>query len=531
MHSKDIAPPPTSINEEIPKGLEQIIIKAMEKDPNKRFQSASEMIQALQMFRKDPDIIFNYDEEVTPVIEEEKEEYVPVPVTVNSDGSTEGAYSNTGEVAVAPNTPLTPQPPEEEEIDEDEIEVERSFFLPVLTGITLVIILVAVIFVASLIKDAFGSKGWENPEFTMPNLVGYDYKEAKSLYTELDISVSAEQYSETYPKDTIMEQNVDEGTLCRSGVSVDVVISKGVKMVTVPDVVNFDYNVAEQTLKNEGLLVEMKFQWDDDVDKDLVVKTEPSAKEEVAPGTKVVLYVSNGRYVSVVKVPDLTGYTLDAAKAMVESKDLTWKLVYQDSDQPKDIVIDQSIQPDTEVDSKTEITLYLSNGTPPTNSVTVQFTIPDNATGTFTFQIYIDSKLNTEKTGVVASMGNGTTSMVLEGNGTQLVTVMLINEANGKAAEYGRYNINFDDPSQQPEVISSKITQAFIDVDGVVVQTETVQQQIVYNTETEAPSYEQPAETEAPAQEQVDDSNDDYQEDNQLLDDSNDYGDNADDQY
>jgi serine/threonine-protein kinase len=275
----------------------------------------------------------------------------------------------------------------------------------------------------------------------------------------------------------------------------------------------------------------MKFQWDDDVDKDLVVKTEPSAKEEVAPGTKVVLYVSNGRYVSVVKVPDLTGYTLDAAKAMVESKDLTWKLVYQDSDQPKDIVIDQSIQPDTEVDSKTEITLYLSNGTPPTNSVTVQFTIPDNATGTFTFQIYIDSKLNTEKTGVVASMGNGTTSMVLEGNGTQLVTVMLINEANGKAAEYGRYNINFDDPSQQPEVISSKITQAFIDVDGVVVQTETVQQQIVYNTETEAPSYEQPAETEAPAQEQVDDSNDDYQEDNQLLDDSNDYGDNADDQY
>jgi serine/threonine-protein kinase len=495
MHSQEVAPMPTSINPDIPRGLEQIIVKAMEKKPSRRFQSAAEMIQALQAFRKDPTIVFNYEEE-TEEPENDKVIEEPVPVGVNANGGS-SSYSNTEEIPVA-NTGNANPP--EEVINEDDIEVERSLFLPILTGITLVIILVAVIFVASLIKNAFASDSWKNPEFTMPNLIGLDYQEAKSMYPELDISVSAEQYSETYEKDTIMEQSVDEGILCKSHVAVDIIISKGVKMITIPDVTNFDYQVAEQTLKNEGLLVEMKFQWDDDVDKDYVVKTEPSAKEEVAPGTKVVLYVSQGRYVSTVKVPDLSGMTLDAAKAMIESKDLTWKLVYQHSNQAKDIVVDQDIQPDTEVDNKTEITIYLSDGVAPTNSVNTKFTLPDNASGTFKFSIYINTTLSQEKSGIVASMGNGSFNMVLEGNGTQSVTVMVTNEGNGKTAEYGRYNIDFD--TGDIEVISSKAEQAFIDIDGIIVQTEQVtQQQPIYNEQvqaTEAPAYEAPVETQAP---------------------------------
>jgi len=488
MHSKNVAPVPTSINPEIPIGLEQVIIKAMEKEPAKRYQSASEMIQALQMFRKNPDIVFDYN-----TIEDEASDNVKEKVAILADtksGTQEIPYSNTGEIPIVPTGTTDIEEVDDDE-DDDESEVERSFFLPILTGITLVIILVAVIFVASLIKDAFGGKSWENPEFTMPNLVGLNYEEAKEMYPQLDIAISAEQYSETYEKDAIMEQSVDEGILCKSGVGVDVIISKGVKMVTVPDVLSFDYTVAEQTLKNEGLLVETKFQYDDDIDKDLVVKTEPSAKEEVAPGTKVVLYVSKGRYVSVVKVPDLTGMTIDAAKAMIESKDLTWNIVYQNSDQAKDIVINQSIQPDTEVDSKTEITIYLSNGIPPTNSISVKFTMPSNASGTFTFSVYIDGTLSTEKTGVVASATNGTTNIVLEGNGTQLVTVILKNEANGLTSEYGRYNINFDDGGTI-EVISSKIEQAFIDVDGIAVVTQPVYSE---------PVYSEPVETEPPVQE------------------------------
>lgn len=514
MHSKDVAPAPSSINKDIPKGLEQIIIKAMEKEPSKRFQSASEMIQALQMFRKDPEIIFDYSQESN---EEDDTEEELVPVVSTGENS---AYSNTSEIPVVKdNRKKLVIPDDDEEINEDDIEVERSFFLPILTGITLVIILVAVIFVASLIKDTFAGQVWKNPEFTMPNIVGMNYQEAKEAYPELDIAISAEQYSETYEKDTIMEQSVEEGILCRSGVGVDIIISKGVKMTTVPDVLNFDYNVAETTLKNEGLQVEMKFQWDDDVEKDLVVKTEPSAKEEVAPGTKVVLYVSKGRYVTVAKVPNLIGMTVDAAKAMIESKDLTWRIEYQHSNQPENIVIDQSIQPDSEVDSKTEVVLYLSDGIPPTNSVNVQLKMPSNASGTFTFEIYIDGTLSTKRTDVVAENTNGTTSVVLESNGIQTVVIKLINQNNGKVAEYGRYNINFDDSTI--EVISSKIDQAFLEVDGVYIQTEPVYQEPIYNEPVETdPPYETPAETEAvqtPAYND-NDNNDDSNADNQDSD-------------
>lgn len=526
MHSKDIAPAPSSINKDIPKGLEQIIVKAMEKEPAKRFQSASEMIQALQMFRKDPDIIFDYTQE--PNEEDTTEEEL---VTITSSGEAT-AYSHTSEVPIVKeNNKKIVTPDDNEEINEEDIEVERSFFLPILTGITLVIILVAVIFVASLIKDTFAGTSWKNPEFTMPNIVGMNYQEAKAAYPELDIAISAEQYSETYEKDTIMEQSVEEGILCRSGVGVDIIISKGIKMTTVPDVLNFDYNVAETTLKNEGLQVEMKFQWDDDVEKDLVVKTEPSAKEEVAPGTKVVLYVSKGRYVTVAKVPNLIGMTVDAAKAMIESKDLTWKIEYQHSNQPENIVIDQSIQPDSEVDTKTEVVLYLSDGIQPTNSVTVQLKMPDNASGTFTFEIYIDGTLSTKRTDVVAENTNGTTSVVLESNGIQTVVIKLVNQGNGKVSEYGRYNINFDDSSI--EVISSKIDQAFLEVDGVYIQTEPVYQTPVYNEPVETePPYQAPEETESAVQAPAHNDDDD-DTDNQSSDSSepSNNGENSDVQY
>lgn len=479
MHSNDVAPSPRSINPNIPIGLEEIINKAMEKKPSNRYQSASEMIQALQMFKSNPDIVFNYgSEDETTKKEETVEKKVPVFAG--------GGNANTIDVPNKGGKPATDAG--------EEVEVERSYFLPILTGIVLVVVVVAVVFVASLIKSTFASDDYGKPEFTMPNIVGYDYNEVKTMYPELDISVSASQYSETYEKDTIMEQSVEVGTLCKNGVGVDVIISKGVKMVKVPDVVNFEYSVAEQTLKNEGLLVEKKFQYDDDVAQGVVIKSEPTAKEEIAPGSKVVLYISQGKYDVIVKVPDLKGQTLDAAKALIESKGLTWKVEYQNSNEAEGIVLDQNTQPNTEVESGTEVIIYVSNGIPPTSSVSVKFTLPSNASGTFTFQIYLDGSLSQERSGIVASTTDGSVTIAIEGTGTQLVTVMLKNEANDKTSEYGRYNINFDDPSQEPEIISSKILQAFTDVDGIAVETQPVVS--TYATDTVASIYDTPADTE-----------------------------------
>lgn len=481
MHSNDVAPSPRSINPNIPIGLEEIINKAMEKKPSKRYQSASEMIQALQMFKSNPDIVFNYgsEEETT-----KKEETVEKKVPVFAGGG--GGSANTVDVPNKGGKVATDTG--------EEVEVERSYFLPILTGIVLVVVVVAVVFVASLIKSTFASDDYGKPEFTMPKIVGYDYNEVKTMYPELDISVSASQYSETYEKDTIMEQSVEVGTLCKNGVGVDVIISKGVKMVKVPDVANFEYSVAEQTLKNEGLLVEKKFQYDDDVAQGVVIKSEPTAKEEIAPGSKVVLYISQGKYDVIVKVPDLKGQTLDAAKALIESKGLTWKVEYQNSNEAEGIVLDQNTQPNTEVESGTEVVIYVSNGIPPTSSVSVKFTLPSNASGTFTFQIYLDGSLSQERSGIVASATDGSVTIAIEGTGTQLVTVMLKNEANDKTSEYGRYNINFDDPSQEPEIISSKILQAFTDVDGIAVETQPVVS--TYATDTVASIYDTPANTE-----------------------------------
>ena len=55
-----IAPAPRTINEEIPEGLEEIIVRAMQKDPNKRYQSAAEMLRDIDEFKKNPSIVFEY---------------------------------------------------------------------------------------------------------------------------------------------------------------------------------------------------------------------------------------------------------------------------------------------------------------------------------------------------------------------------------------------------------------------------------------------------------------------------------------
>ena len=52
---------PRELNPSIPRGLEQITMRAMEKNPADRFQSAGEMLDDLDRFRRDPNMVFHYD--------------------------------------------------------------------------------------------------------------------------------------------------------------------------------------------------------------------------------------------------------------------------------------------------------------------------------------------------------------------------------------------------------------------------------------------------------------------------------------
>ena len=131
---------PRQINPNIPVGLEEITIQAMQKDPNARYQSAAEMLQDIENFKLNPSIKFNYK-----YIVEDSARYRKTPETAKKSESAEDEY--------------------------------KSPVIPVLTGIATAFVLVAVVFVIIFI-DASGILKKNNSEqVKLPNFVGQVYNE------------------------------------------------------------------------------------------------------------------------------------------------------------------------------------------------------------------------------------------------------------------------------------------------------------------------------------------------------------------
>lgn len=525
MHMQSKAIPPREVNPDIPQALEKIIMRAMEKEPEKRYQSATDMIKDIEEFKKHPDEVASYvntgkvsvrkgaasgsTRYFKPVIEEPVyDEYDENDTDIDNEGYDDEETYNNGEYY---------DEPYEDDDDEEEEEESRSLFIYILTAVIIVVIIVAVIFFTSLIRNIFGSDPiTSNREFAMIDLVGMNYNEVMEKYPQLNINITGSTYSD-YEADAIIEQDVEPGTTVKKGVEVNVKISKGVKMVKVPSVTNMDYTTAQTALEQEGLIADIKFMTHEEIEEDYVIKTEPEAKTEVEPGSRVVVYVSKGPFVTTVIVPNFVGMTEDEAKARCTYEELEWEIIERDSTEPIGTVIAQSLEPDTRVDSGTKVTITISNGNAPSSSVPVTIPIPDNASGTFKFVLYVEGVATVEKSNVNATYAS-TVTLTVEGTGTQVVVVELTNQDNNMTSVIGKYTVDFDNQSFSP--ISEKVNESFEEVDGLYKETEPPVTEAV----TEPPvqtwwspeQTEAPVETEAPQEQPQDNNNPDANADQNV---------------
>lgn len=473
MHMQSKAIPPRKVNPDIPPALEKIIMQAMEKDPDKRYQSAADMIKEIEEFKKHPETVYAQKSAVSGGRSSGSTRYFKKPYADEPAYDDDYDEENASERdRYDDNDYYDDNEPYEDEYDDDdddEEEESRSLFIYILTAVIIVVIIVAVIFFTSLIKNIFGSDSpVSNREFAMIDLVGMNYNEVMDKYPQLDLNITGSAYSD-YEADAIIEQDVEPGTTVKKGVEVNVKISKGVKMVKVPSVTNMDYQTAQTALEQEGLIADIKFMTHEEIQEDYVIKTEPEAKTEVEPGSRVVVYVSKGPFVTTVIVPTFVGMTEDEAKARCTYEDLEWEIIERDSTEPIGTVIAQSLEPDTRVDSGTKITLTISNGNAPSSSVPVTVPIPDNASGTFKFVLYVEGVPTVEKSNVNATYAS-TVTLTVEGTGTQVVVVELTNQDNDMTTVIGKYTVDFDNQSFSP--ISEKVNEAFEEVDGLYHETE-----------------------------------------------------------
>jgi beta-lactam-binding protein with PASTA domain/tRNA A-37 threonylcarbamoyl transferase component Bud32 len=171
------------------------------------------------------------------------------------------------------------------------------------------------------------------------------------------------QYSETVARDTVLSQKPRAGERVVKDGTIELSLSLGPERYPVPDVTGMELAAARGQLEATKLkLKEGTAEYSDTVPEGVVISTKPKADTSLKPGSVVTVVVSKGR--APITVPQLTGRNINEVRAQLQQLGVTAVEQYKDSDQPADIVIDQSPKPGAGVGKDAEIKLVVSKGPP-----------------------------------------------------------------------------------------------------------------------------------------------------------------------
>ncbi len=370
MHVQREPVKPSVFNPEIPVGLEQICLRAMQKLSSNRYQSASEFLLDLDEFRKNPDIVFDY----CYFIDKEPTKHISTKL------------------------PVAPVNEEEEYYDEeDEYEEEsRNSFLPVLLGVAVSFVVVIGIVVFVVFGSSIGSTGnqFENvinkidvfgifskDEIEVPNFINMNFEEILSKYPELAIENPPQyEYNSNYEDGHVCNQYPEAGDKVSKDTVLKLTVATSGEMVLVQDVTGKKSIEAESILKASGLVVELIPLIDDTREEGEVIYTEPIGNKYTSyNGTVYVYYATGKNDISSTRVPNVVGFELEAAKQKIIAAGLTVGAITQGASAPslEGFVISQTPDAAISVNSGVNVNLVVGNGIPATNTAVFTISLPD----------------------------------------------------------------------------------------------------------------------------------------------------------
>ena len=405
QHINGGAAMPSTLNPNIPKGLEQIIMKGMALDVKDRYASATEMLHDMDEFRKDPMIVFNEPILVTDeptrkldaneVLREARKARTTAEKVANSAAGAAGAAAAAqaraageqkrqqaaaaeakaraaaaaqarSQVQTQVHT-MNPTPRRtREQIREEIREEERNRMATIaVVSCSVVAIFAIIIFLVLLVNGVLFNKG--DTTVTVPQLMGEYYDNIRDIQG-LDITIGDYKHSDTVAKDKIISQTPAYGAKVVQGTKVTVIISLGPE----PEVKILDnlalmpQEDAKAYLDRLGMNPLIKYEFSEVVDKGRVIRTDPAAETELKDGQTVWLICSSGPVIETAEMPDVVGMPYDDAKELLESLGFEVSYVTRDSEVDKNEVIKQPYAEGTKVDITEKIVLSVSKGPKPT---------------------------------------------------------------------------------------------------------------------------------------------------------------------
>ena len=409
--------PIESLQPDVPTGLCEIVEKAMQKDKNLRYRSAAEMLSAIDAFKQNPSIVFEYKYMAD---EPDATKYYRSVSAIQAEGASKGRRRA------------------EEEEEDEEIVIKRSPTILILTGIAAACVITAILV---LLGFFYWGRDEKVAEIPMPNLVGMYLEDVRKQeeYKNFQFQIVENELSE-YPKGQIYDQSVTPGVMVKVNRKIKIKLSAGVEVLEIPDLTGKYVGDAEDILSKMGLDHIVRTQEDDSVEPDKVIRTDPPAGQQVEQGTQVVLYVSRAKTDAVVKVPKVIGYTLESATEKLTALGFVVASEEADSEEAPGTVIEQTLANEYAKKGET-ITLTVSNGSGYFKEAGLTLVFPENAVSKdYSLIIYVNGEEAVNETLNPASVGLEKVYL-LKGNGTMPVVVSI----DGR--KYASFDMNFDEGS------------------------------------------------------------------------------------
>jgi serine/threonine-protein kinase len=304
--------PPSVYNQAVTPELDAVVMRALEKEPSRRFQDADEFISALQAAR----------------------EGIATPAMV-------------APATMVEPPPSQPYPYPEEPLPPREEREGGRWWLWLLAVLVAAAGLAAVLLLTN-----------RTQQVTVPTVVGADEATAQTKLRQEGFQVDTTRKTSSRPEGTVIGQDPTGETKADKGSTVNLTVSNGPEQVAVPQVVGLTLKSAQGRLQNAGLKSSEREESSTTVEKGRVISASPGEGQKVDKGSTVSLVVSSGP--EQVQVPDVTGKSFDEAQSTLQAAGLKVTRTDKESDKDPGTVLSQNPKGGTQADSGSTVALTVA---------------------------------------------------------------------------------------------------------------------------------------------------------------------------
>lgn len=385
QHIQDEIPAPSTVTDDIPLSIDRIVLKLTQKKPDRRYQTAAELITDLKKSLVMPDTDFVV---MAPLYGASGSASQVMPANNNPVKDEDDNLSDDDFLDDSEDEEDDEQSKNELEDDSDDSDIddENNDKLDLIMkiigiGIAVIILIVTIFIIVKLVGSTKSNKNNneskqttessieqtstsadDKNKVTVPKVEGMTKDDAIKALNEVGLGYRAVvQNSDRVSEGTVISQGTAAGKKVAKNTQIIITISGGkeIKNITVPSVTGKTESEARTALEADGFVVDVDYQYSSTVENGKVIKASPSGS--VAQGSTITITVSRGKEIKNVTMANLIGKTESEAKQWIDSNGLKYSVKYTTTSGTYGNVVSCDYSEGTSVPEGTTVTITVSH--------------------------------------------------------------------------------------------------------------------------------------------------------------------------